>query len=216
MAFSLLPEFDAQPEKLPRRERQNLLQRGEILQAALRLFSENGYQNVSMNDIAKEAEFGMGTLYKYFDNKEELYKALINGVAEKFHHAVLQALEDERNPLLALKQHIAVRRELFFDNLPVVRLYFAETRGAGFNIKAGFDAELLRHHDEFIEKLASVFERGIKENVFRALDPYHMALALDGIMNTFLFRAMKDPTRFQEGDKLSIAEDIFLEGVMRK
>ncbi len=122
----------------------------------------------------------------------------------------------KRNPLLALKKHIAVRRELFFDNLPIVRLYFAETRGAGFNIKAGFDLDLLRQHDEFMEKLAAVFERGIKENVFRALDPYDMALALDGIVNSFLFRAVKNPTLFRKMDNLSIAEDIFLEGVLRK
>jgi TetR/AcrR family transcriptional regulator len=216
MAFSLLDQVNGQPENLPRRERKNLQQRAEILQTALRLFSEKGYHNVSMHDIAKDAEFGMGTLYKYFNNKEELYKALINGVAEKFHHAVLQAFEEERNPLLALKRHIAVRRELFFDNLPVVRLYFAETRGAGFNIKAGFDQELLSQHNEFIEKLAAVFDRGVKENVFRTLDPYDMALALDGIINTFLFRAMKDPVRFRKGDSLSIAEDIFLEGVLKR
>ena len=113
MAFSLLDQVNGQPESLPRRERKNLHQRAEILQTALRLFSEKGYHNVSMHDIAKEAEFGMGTLYKYFNNKEELYKTLINGVAKKWRHAVLLALEEERNPLLALKRHIAVRRELF-------------------------------------------------------------------------------------------------------
>lgn len=103
MAFSLLDQLDGQPENLPRRERKNLHQRAEILQTALRLFSEKGYHNVSMHDIAKEAEFGMGTLYKYFNNKEELYKALINEAAEKWRHALIQALEQGRNPLLALE-----------------------------------------------------------------------------------------------------------------
>ncbi len=56
--------------------------------------------------------------------------------------------------------------------------------------------------------------RGIKENVFRSLDPYQMALALDGMINTFLFRIMKDPARFREGDNLSTAADIFFRGVL--
>jgi TetR/AcrR family transcriptional regulator len=216
MCSSQLRRADIAPEDLPRRERENLRQRAEILKAALKLFSEKGYHNVAMHEIAKEAEFGMGTLYKYFNNKEELYKALINGVAEKFHQAVVQALEQERNPLQAIKRHIALRRKLFFDDLPVVRLYFAETRGASFNVRAGLDREVLKQHDEFIEKLASVFERGVKEGVFRALPPYHMALALDGIINAFLFRMMEDPARFRKGDSLSTATDILLRGVLSK
>jgi TetR/AcrR family transcriptional regulator len=86
----------------------------------------------------------------------------------------------------------------------------------GFNIKAGFERELLEKHDEFIEKLAAVFEKGIEEDMFRPLDPYHMALALDGIINTFLFGATKDPAQFRKNDNLSIAEEIFFEGVLRK
>ncbi|RPJ04344.1 MAG: TetR/AcrR family transcriptional regulator, partial [Deltaproteobacteria bacterium] len=50
--------------KLPRREREKLRQRHEVLDVALRLFSEKGYHNVSMHEIAKEAEFAIGTLYK--------------------------------------------------------------------------------------------------------------------------------------------------------
>jgi len=216
MSLSLIGEVTTKFENLPRRERENLRQRGEILDAALKLFSEKGYHNVSMHEIAKEAEFGIGTLYKFFANKEELYKALIMGVAEKWHHALIQVMEEELTPLRAIKKHIAIRRDLFFDNLPIVRIYFAESRGAGLNIRTGFDRELLKKHDEFLERLASVFERGIKEKVFRAVDPYFMALALDGIINTFLFRMIEDPDRFRKGDGLSIATDIFIKGVLRK
>jgi TetR/AcrR family transcriptional regulator len=211
---SLLGEVYTKRENLPRREREKLRQRGEILDAALRLFSEKGYHNVSMHEIAGEAEFGIGTLYKFFRNKEELYKALIMEMAEKWHHALIQVLEQERNPLRAIKRYITVHQELFYANLPLVRLYFAETRGASFNIKAGLDQDILRLYDEGIEKLASVFEKGIKDHVFRGLDPYQMALALEGTINTFLFRIMKDPARFREEDNLSTAADIFFRGVL--
>ena len=64
-------------ENLPRREREKLRQRQEMLAAALDLFSEKGYHNVSMHEVAEKAEFAIGTLYKFFRNKEDLYKALI-------------------------------------------------------------------------------------------------------------------------------------------
>lgn len=215
MEPSLRGEVNTKLQKLPRRERENLRQRGEILDVALRLFSEKGYHNVSMHEIAKEAEFGIGTLYKFFNNKEELYKAIIMGVAEKWHHTLIQVLEQERNPLRAIKRYVALRRKLFTDNLAVMRLYYAETRGASFNIRAGLDQDLIRFYDEGMGKLASVFQRGVKENVFRVLDPYQMALALDGTINAFLFQMMTDPTRFHGRDNLATAADIFFRGVLR-
>jgi TetR/AcrR family transcriptional regulator len=212
----LFAQTGGELEKLPRRERQNRRQREEILRTALKLFSEKRYHNVSMHDIAREAEFGIGTLYKFFSNKEDLYRALIMELAEKFHHAIGQAVVQERNPLRAIKRCISVHEELFFDHLPVVRLYYAETKGARFNVKAGFDQDLLRLHEEGVKKLALVFERGVKEKIFRAIDPYHMALALEGVINAFLFRMMEDPTRFRKKGRLSDAANIFLNGVLNK
>ncbi len=217
MSPSQLGQVNTKLENIPRRrEREKLRQRGEILDAALRLFSEKGYHNVSMHEIAKEAEFGIGTLYKFFRNKEELYKALVMEMAEKWRHALIQVLEQERHPLRAIERYIAIRRELFSDNLPLMRLYYAETRGASFNIRAGLDQDLLKLYDEGIEKLASVFEKGIKDHVFRSLDPYQMAVALDGTINAFLFQTMKDPARLLEEDNVSTAADIFFRGVLDK
>lgn len=45
--------------------------------------------------------------------------------------------------------------------------------------------------------------------MFRPPDPYHMAMALEGIINTFLFGATKDPPQFRKNNNLSIAEEIF-------
>jgi TetR/AcrR family transcriptional regulator len=216
MNSPLQREDCAKLEKLPRRERENLRQRGEILETALRLFSENGFHNVSVQQIAKHAEFGVGTIYKFFENKQDLYKILIMETAEKWQRAVIHGLEKECDPFQAIKNYVSVQRELFFDNLAVVRLYYSETKGACFNVRAGFDQDLLMLRDERINKLASVFASGIREGVFRDLDPYHMALALHGIIDAFLFRMMEDPARFRERDELSDAAEIFLGGVINK
>jgi len=180
------------------------------------LFAEKGYHKVSMQQIAKQAEFGVGTIYKFFANKQDLYRVLIMETAEKWQRAVFQVLEQDRNPFRAIQDYIAVQSDLFFDNLPVVRLYYSEIKGAYFNVRSGFDQELLKLRDERIKKLASVFKTGIEESVFRDLDPYHMALALHGIIDAFLYRMMEDPTRFRERDELSYAAEIFLGGVIKK
>ena len=84
-------------KKPPRREREKLRQRQEILTAALSLFSKKGYHNVSMQEIAAKAEFAIGTLYKFFKNKEDLYKVLTLEQADKFHEALTKSLSVNKN-----------------------------------------------------------------------------------------------------------------------
>ena len=139
-----------QGEKLSRREREKLRQRQEILDAALELFSEKGYHNVSMHEIAEKAEFAIGTLYNFFKNKEDLYKTLIIEQANRFHEALTRAVEEADDEIEKLRNYVKAKSTVFMENVRVIRLYFAETRGASFNIKAGLDNEIRRRYQEFL------------------------------------------------------------------
>lgn len=59
------------------RARQKALRRERILDAALTLFREAGYDSVRTEDIAAAAEVSVGTLYNYFENKGDLLLALV-------------------------------------------------------------------------------------------------------------------------------------------
>ena len=100
-------------EKLPRREREKLRQRQDMLAAALELFSEKGYHNVSMHEIAQKAEFAIGTLYKFFKNKEDLYKALMVEQADKFQEALTKAIEEPDDEVEKLRNYVRTKGELF-------------------------------------------------------------------------------------------------------
>lgn len=60
-----------------RREREREQRRNDITVAAEKLFFSKGYDDVSMKDIAKEAELSKATLYLYFDNKEALFFSIV-------------------------------------------------------------------------------------------------------------------------------------------
>jgi TetR/AcrR family transcriptional regulator len=207
---------EEQAGKLPRRERERLRYREEILDAALELFSESGYHNVSMQEIADKAEFAVGTLYNFFDNKRDLYKALMLSKALTFNKALSGPLQNEKDPLEAIEEYISVRWSLFTTNLSVWRLYFAETQGASFNFKSGLDADLLELYDQLMEKLVSVFDSGVQKKTFRDLDTYHMAIALEGTITAFLFRVLQKPELVNSSDGLSGVTEIFLHGVLNE
>ncbi|MFO8239586.1 MAG: TetR/AcrR family transcriptional regulator [Dissulfuribacterales bacterium] len=205
-----------QEVKLSRREREKLRQRRQMLAAALELFSEKGFHNVSMHEIAKRAEFAIGTLYKFFKNKEDLYKALVMEKAEEYHRVLMGVLSEEKDVLTVIEGYIVAKSRLFTDNLPILRLYFAETRGASFNIRAGLDQDIQRLYDKFIMRLVSVLQDGVRRKVFREMDPYHMAVALEGLTNAFLFCWMEDPEQHPYETNVPFIRDMFLNGVLNK
>ncbi len=76
-----------------RRELEKEQRRRDILNAAEKLFFSKGYDNVSLNEIAKEVQLGRSTLYLYFENKEELFFAIVLRGAQILNKLVLKESE---------------------------------------------------------------------------------------------------------------------------
>ena len=181
---------------IPRREREKLRQRQDMLAAALDLFSEKGYHNVSMHEIARKSEFAIGTLYKFFKNKEDLYKALVLEKFDKIHDAVMKALEEPDDEIEKLRNYVRAKGQFFRENVSIIRLYFAESRGASFNIMAGLDRQIREQYGHFLEALASVFRSGIKRKRFMKIaDPFSLAVAIESLTNAFLQLWLEAPER---------------------
>ena len=182
--------------KLTRREREKLAQRQDILAAALDLFSAKGYRNVSMCEIAERAEFAIGTLYKFFESKEDLYRVVLLEEAARLFAAGTKALEEPDDEAEKIRNFVKLKGEMFRANVATIRLYFSETQGARQNVLPGFDTEIREMHEGFLRRLAAVFESGMKRRRFRRIaDPYHLAVALDGMTNAFLFLWLENPRR---------------------
>ncbi|MCP5061942.1 MAG: TetR/AcrR family transcriptional regulator [Ignavibacteriae bacterium] len=77
-------KFLEKNKNLTRKERERLLKRFEILDAAASLFAEKGYDKTKLEDIAEIAEFGKGTIYNYFENKENIYVEIIDRITDDY------------------------------------------------------------------------------------------------------------------------------------
>jgi AcrR family transcriptional regulator len=72
--------------------------RGQILDAALRLFSERGFHGSAVPDIARAAGVGTGTIYRYFPDKEGLVNALYQHWRARFNALVLAPMPADLPP----------------------------------------------------------------------------------------------------------------------
>ncbi len=76
---------------------QDPAKRQQILEGADRVFSTMGFDAASMNDITREAGVSKGTIYVYFDSKEELFLELCIGYRDKLFSGIYSAFEGNHN-----------------------------------------------------------------------------------------------------------------------
>ncbi len=76
-----------------RKQREKEQKRQKIIASARKLFLERGYKRTSINEIAKAAQLSPGTIYLYFDNKDDLYTALSISMLKQVNKQMKNALD---------------------------------------------------------------------------------------------------------------------------
>ena len=198
-----------------RREREKIRRRLEIMATALVLFSEKGYRNVSMREIASNAEIAIGTLYKFFLNKEDLYKCLLIELSDRFNAALSKAIESPGDEIVKLRRYVQAKGELFCNNAVTTRFYFTETRGTSFNIIARLDQDIHKCRERILEPVAEIFKSGIRTGRLHPIaEPYILSVALESLSNAFLFLWLKNPVTHSYPEDPDIILNIIFKGLV--
>ena len=201
--------------KISRKEREYLAHREEILSAAEKVFAAKGFFPTTMSDIAREAEFGTGTLYKYFKSKEELYFTLIDEKVEEINRLVKVELSQKSSVVERIKKVLGLQFEFFERNRDFFRIYISERNRFEWTVKDDLGKGIHDKMITYINVLAEAMGQGIKEGEFKSITPVDLAHALVGIVNSFVFEWLISREHYPLMSKLDTALEIFLGGVQR-
>src|SRR4030067_3838454 len=113
-------------EKISRKEREYLAHREEILSAAEKVFAAKGFFPSTMSEIAETAEFGTGTLYKYFKSKEDLYFTLIDEKTDEINGPVKAELLRKAPATERIMNTLRLQLEFIERNRDFFRIYASE------------------------------------------------------------------------------------------
>lgn len=123
-----------------------------ILDAATRVFAAKGYHGTLVDEIAAEAETSKGGVYFHFPNKQAIFLALLDRLADILRERVEAAVAREADPIARADAALRVVLDTFGSHRRLTRLFMVEALGAGpdFNvrmiqIRAAF-ADLIRVH----------------------------------------------------------------------
>ena len=156
-------------EMKPRWERRKDARPQELLAAALDLFVERGYASTRLEDVAKRAGVSKGTLYLYFTNKEELFKAVVR-------ESIVPALGEAEDIISAFEGHSADLLRCivlgWWDRLGatkasgIIKLVMAEA-GNFPDLAAFYQEEVIARSTRM---MTSMFERAVERGEFRPIN----------------------------------------------
>ncbi len=202
-------------ERVGRKEREYLAHREEILSAAEKVFAAKGFFPTTMSDIAREAEFGTGTLYKYFRSKEELYFTLIDEKVEEINRLVKVELSQTTSAVERIRKALGLQFEFFERNRDFFRIYISERNRFEWTVKDELGKGLHEKMVTYINILAEVMRQGIERKEFRSMSPLDLAHALVGIVNSFVFEWMISREPYPLISKVETVLEIFLGGAQQ-
>lgn len=167
--------------------------REHILVAALRLFAEKGYHSATMQDISKEAGIAKGSIYSYFDSKEQLLLSIYEHYTAKLEKR-LQRLEHDSQltPLMKMQKHI---HDTFQQITNFKHFFTMHVRESAAPLNEEMKQILLRANHTEIAWLRS----RIREIYGRSVEPYTLDLAvtLQALTREYIVFLLFDRTHFE-------------------
>jgi len=192
-----------------RKERETEERKRYIMDAAEHLFATTGYYNTSVSDIAKEAEFGIGTLYKYFKDKDTLFEELIKDRMVYYFETIEGVLTTDKEPAEKIKDYIHAYVNMLANKREFYKIFFTYVQPLLIENEQSISYDLSEVQSKrlrLFELLDDVIKEGIEKKQLRDMDSSYIVAAVFGIHISVYF--MKSHSDQGEWDTKEIEESI--------
>ena len=167
-----------------------------MLDAALEVFTQHGYGDTAVDEIARVSETSKGGLYFHFPSKQALFLALLDEASGALLRRIEVAMAAESDPL---RRGDAALREVlhaFADHRLLARLLLVDALGAGKE----FNAKLNDLHAAFAALIAGCLDAAVARGQIPPLDTQVTAHVWYGAVNPVVVRWLLtgEPSRLEE------------------
>lgn len=159
--------------------------RKKILESTINLVAEKGYAATSTKEIAKNAGISEATIFKYYENKNNLLMTIVEQtIDELYDYSINQALPEvfrnnEGKPISSLLYDLLLERFTYFsDNSKRLQVIFQEMM-VNRVVRDYFKEKVWKKLDQISKQ---IIKQGKKEGVFKDIDPYFIQKAIFGML----------------------------------
>ena len=154
----------------------------EILAAARKLLEQRGPEAMTMEEIAADAGVAKGTLYLYFQSKDDLIQALLARVGENIVQDLEAALQAPGTPAEKLVRVVSVLLEYLNRERLLFPIYARELLQGERESREGFRRRYLELEEQFVSLVTDLFAEGIAAGQFIPANPRLLTFLLRGLV----------------------------------
>ncbi|MBR5952109.1 MAG: TetR/AcrR family transcriptional regulator [Pseudobutyrivibrio sp.] len=155
-------------------EKMELFHRDNIANAAEKLFSVNGIEKTSMDQIAKEADYSKSTIYVYFKNKEEIVLYLVLKGMNEISSSIEEVVDNKSDAASEVEKYYQICHILaeLYDKSPFVFSRMLETieMKKEERLQVPLLDDIYQVGESIIDKIAEFLESGKESNSFELDD----------------------------------------------
>ncbi len=183
---------------MPKTREQNLQikeeRRKSILVSSLYLFAFKGYEAVNIDDVTKAAKCSHGLFYHYFDNKEDLFHALMHEIVEEKAMKLQQGLDLSQRSKFAVNDiitHLLEALKSKDDNLVCVLYLLFNIHMEKDNIPKPIDKDIKRKKPvKLYDALYALIQKGQEEGDFLPGNPKIYTITIMSLLNGLTYNRL--------------------------
>ena len=190
--------------------------REAILDAADRLLARYGYRKMTVEDIAREAGIGKGSVYLHFPSKEEVVLSRVDRMVEQIKERLWAIARSDADPAIRLRLMLLTRVLYRFDS---VQHYTQSLDDLLAALRPGLLARRVRYFDEEAQIFAEVLNEGRDIGEFEFGDALTTAYALLHATNSLLPYSLSTTElgeREEVKERTTQIADLVLHGLLSK
>jgi TetR/AcrR family transcriptional regulator len=177
------------PAAASRREQRRLqhqdLSRQQLLDAAEEVFGAKGFHETTLKEVAELAEFSVGSVYSFFQNKDDLFLNVFLRRGSEFLPGMEEAVAGGNTPTEQLHRLVDFEVGFFRRHKHFGRLYLRSSSAAMPPQQVQVDEALRANFAQAMDVQADVFVRGQQAGELRDGDPYVLARLFSGLVATY-------------------------------
>lgn len=169
-----------------RRLAQQSVGRTQLLDAAEHVFGRKGFHETTLKEVADLAEFSVGSVYSFFENKDDLFRQIFVRRGEQFMPGIHGILDEAAgDPVEQLHRLIDFEIGFFRDHPHFGRIYLRYSNATSLSLEREIDVVMSERYGEAMRLQAALFERGQRARRFRRGDPVVMARLFSGLIAAY-------------------------------
>jgi AcrR family transcriptional regulator len=201
---------------ITRKEKERSFRRDAIMDAAVGFFAKKGYRDTTLDEIAIASEFGKGTIYNYFDSKEDIYTYIIDNVSLRLYEIIKQAEADTENTLDFIKVYSRLLIKYCFENRDAFIIFVREAAHFTTDIFITDRRKLFRRHKQVQDLLINKITDGIRKKEIKNLDPEKLSTVYEHmILPYILFLINHHKNNLDQKQETEFILSVFFGGIVK-